>query len=254
MSGEKKIFNENNTMPLYVQVANWLRAKVITGEWPQGHKLQPEIDLAEDLGVSRGTLRKALSILIENHIIEQVHGKGTFVGSAIFEQNWAYKLTTTSEELGWKGIPFRTEVVELKKLKINDERILKLLHLQSDQEVILLRRLRHVSDLPVVLHETYFPAYMFPGMLEIDFSKETMTGTLEDKYQINVTRADHTISALYADRTVASMLRMKHGEPVIYDEHILFDDEDNVIEFTKGWFRGDRFRLKTVVYRDHDRE
>ncbi|MBS3751380.1 MAG: GntR family transcriptional regulator, partial [Anaerolineales bacterium] len=113
MNAETYLFNKKNSLPLYIQVANWIRAKVVTGEWPEGYKLPPEVDLAKDLQISRGTLRHALSILIENHIIEQTHGKGTFVGSAILEQNWAYKLTTTSEELNWMGIPFETEVLKL---------------------------------------------------------------------------------------------------------------------------------------------
>ncbi|MBS3753112.1 MAG: GntR family transcriptional regulator [Anaerolineales bacterium] len=250
MNAETYLFNKKNSLPLYIQVANWIRAKVVTGEWPEGYKLPPEVDLAKDLQISRGTLRHALSILIENHIIEQTHGKGTFVGSAILEQNWAYKLTTTSEELNWMGIPFETEVLKLTQMKVSDERIISLLHLKPEQEIIFLRRLRRIAGLPVVLHETYFPAAMYPGLLKIDFTNETMTGTLENTYDLSVTRADHTISAIYADQSIASILEINHGEPIIYDEHVLFNANDVALEFTKGYFRGDRFRLKTVVYRD----
>ena len=171
MKSPSKLFHKDNALPLYIQVANWIRAKVITGEWPAGHKLPPEVDLAKELNISRGTLRKAMSILIENQIIDQTQGKGTFVGSAILEQDWAYKLTTTSEELNWKGIPFETEVLELKQEKISDQRILNLLNLKPEQEIIRLVRLRRIDGFPVVLHETYFPAAMYPGLLEIDFTE-----------------------------------------------------------------------------------
>ncbi len=250
MKSPSHLFHKENALPLYIQVANWIRAKVITGEWPAGHKLPPEVDLARELNISRGTLRQALSILIENQIIEQTQGKGTFVGSAILEQDWAYKLTTTSEELNWKGIPFETEVLELKQKRISDQRILKLLNLKPDQEIIRLVRLRRIDGFPVVLHETYFPAAMYPGLLEIDFTEETMTGTLENTFNIDVHQADHTISAIFAERSIASSLEIRHGEPIIYDEHVLFDIHGAALEFTKGFFRGDRFRLKTVVYRE----
>ena len=98
------LFDKDKSLPLYIQVANWIRSRVITGIWPQGHKLPPEVELAEQLQISRGTLRKSMEILRKDKIIEQSHGKGTYVGATIFEQNWAYKLTTTSEELNWKGI------------------------------------------------------------------------------------------------------------------------------------------------------
>lgn len=252
MIGISDLFNENNPLPLYIQVANWIRAKIITGEWPSGYKLDSEVDLAVGLNISRGTLRKALSLLIEDQLIDQTHGKGTFVASAILEQNWAYKLTTTSEELNWKGIPFETKVLEFKQKLISDERILSILQMRPDEEVVMLRRLRYISDIPVVLHETYFPAILYPGLLDIDFRTATMTGTIENTYNFNVNQADHTISAIYADRSVASLLNMNHGEPIIYDEHVLFDEKDQILEFTKGYFRGDRFRLKTVAYRNQN--
>jgi DNA-binding GntR family transcriptional regulator len=244
------LFNKKDTLPIYIQVANWIKAKVVTGEWPEGFKLPPEVDLAKQLQISRGTLRQAMAILIENQIIKQVHGKGTFVGSVVFEQDWAYKLTTTSEELNWQGIPFETEVLELIQTQISDDRILSQLEQKPGQETILLKRLRRINGIPVVLHETFFPADLYPNLLEIDFSVETMTETLEKTYGIQVTRAEHSIAAIYADRTIASLLDINHGEPIIYDEHLLFDEKDRPLEFTKGYFRGDRFRLKTVVYRN----
>ncbi len=192
-----------------------------------------------------------MELLSKDQIIEQTHGKGTYVGATIFEQSWAYKLTTTSEELNWSGIPFRTEVIELTKRKIKDSRIIGILNLEStDDEVIILKRLRYVSEIPVVLHETYFPAENYMGMLHLDFTKQTMTGALENILNINVAWAEHTISAIYADSEISKYLKMNNGEPVIYDEHILYNKRDEVIEFTKGWFRGDRFRLKTVVFRE----
>jgi DNA-binding GntR family transcriptional regulator len=248
------LFDKNTSLPLYIQLANGIRVRVITGEWPAGYKLPAEIDLAKKLEVSRGTLRKAIEVLSAEKVIEQFQGKGTFVLATVFEQNWAYKLTSTSEELNWKGIPFRTEVIELCKKTIKNQRILSLLNLSPvHHEVISLKRLRYVSDSPVVLHETYFPAEKYVGLLSIDFTQESMTGVLENQLGVGVTWADHTISAIYAEKEVARLLQLKAGGPVIYDEHILYDDKDQVVEFTKGWFRGDRFRLKTIAYRDKEK-
>lgn len=246
-----KLFDKDKAIPLYIQVANWIRARVITGMWPQGYKLPRETDLADQLQVSRGTLRKALELLTKDKIIEQSHGKGTFIGATIFEQNWAYQLTTTSEELNWEGIPYQIEVIELAKRRINDQRIYEVLSQPSlEERVLVLKRLRYVSEIPVVMHASFFPADKYSKLLEIDFTKETMTGALENILNVRISWAEHTISAIYADSEIATFLQMNDGSPMIYDEHILYDDNDEVVEFTKGWFRGDRFRLKTIVTRD----
>lgn len=244
-------FDRNKSLPLYAQVADWVRARVITGEWSEGYKLPPEVDLAKELGISRGTLRRAMELLIKDQVIVQTQGKGTFVGSTVLEQSWAYKLTTTSEELGSQNIPFRTEVIDLQKKPVNDQRILQILQLpHSENEVIYLKRVRSIKDVPVVVHETYFPAVQYMGLLDFDFSRKSMTGVLEKDLGIEVTWAEHTIAAISSDAEISRYLKLKTGENVIYDEHILYDSSDRVIEFTKGWFRGDRFRLKTVVYRN----
>jgi DNA-binding GntR family transcriptional regulator len=246
-----KQFDKDKSLPLYIQVANWIRSRVITGLWPKGFKLPRETELAEQLEVSRGTLRKAMALLTKDKIIEQTQGKGTFVGATIFEQSWAYKLTTTSEELNWEGIPFRIEVLELAKRRVNDHRIYEILSLLSHQDrVIVLKRLRYVDEIPVVMHTSFFPADKYSELLKIDFTKETMTGALENILDVKVAWAEHTISAIYADSEISKYLQMNDGEPVIYDEHTLYNDKDEVVEFTKGWFRGDRFRLKTIVHRD----
>ncbi len=86
----------------------------------------------------------------------------------------------------------------------------------------------------------------------MDFTTRTMlSDVLEQTYKLRLSRAEHTISAISADHHVGDWLNINVGEPVLYDEHILFDDADNVVEFSKGWFRSDKMHLKTVVYRDN---
>lgn len=247
---EKSLFDKGSSLPLYVQVANWMRSRIITGEWAPGYKLLPEVDLAEKLDVSRGTLRQAISLLIDEKMIEQSQGKGTFVGKAVYEQNWAYKLVSTFEELNGMGIPFKTKVLELRKKEISESRILRKLQLKDlPSSVVYLKRLRLVDSTPVVIHETFFPFDPYIELLDVDFTKKGMTETLEKDLGIELDYADHTISALYPERDIDDLLEAKNGEPIIYNEHVMYSKKGDVVEFTKGWFRGDRFRLKTRVFR-----
>jgi DNA-binding GntR family transcriptional regulator len=244
-------FQRNSSQPLYVQVANWMQGRIITGEWPSGYKLPPEVELAGRFGISRGTLRQAISLLIARRMIEQAQGKGTFVGKAVFEQNWAYKLVSTSEELNWLGIPFDTRVLDLKKKFIHEERVLQKLGIGEPRAaVVYLKRLRLVDGIPVVLHETFFPIEPYQGLLEIDFTQCAMTATLEKTLKVKLFYADHSISAMYAEKEISELLGIQMGEPVIYNEHVMVDASEQAVEFTKAWFRGDRFRLKTRVFRE----
>ena len=244
-------FDCNISQPLYVQVANWLQGHIITGDWPSGYKLPPEVDLAEHLAISRGTLRQAISLLVSKGMIEQTQGKGTFVGRAVLDQNWAYKLVSTSEELNGLGIPFETRALGLEKKWIQDERVLRKLGMgQPRAAVVYLKRLRLVDGIPVVIHETFFPFEPYQSLLEIDFTRRAMTETLEKDLQVKLFYADHSISAMYAEKEIAELLGVPVGEPLIYNEHLMVDASEQAVEFTKAWFRGDRFRLKTRVFRE----
>ncbi len=75
----QQITDEQNHLPKYRQIAKTLRERILNGELPEGTRLPPEPELAEELGVNHLTLRKGLAILAEQSLIAQVQKKGTFV-------------------------------------------------------------------------------------------------------------------------------------------------------------------------------
>jgi GntR family transcriptional regulator len=243
--------NRDSATPVYVQIVNWLTSQIVTGSWQPNHQLQSEPDLAEKLGVSRGSLRKAIGVLVARGMLEQVHGKGTYVRDTVLEHTWASRLVSMSEELNWQGIPFATEVLAQEICDPPESRIAQTLQLAPDAQVLHLLRRRFVNDDPIAVHQTFFPAGEFADLVTVDFTKKTMvTDVLEQMLGLRLAKAEHTISAISADQITGQWLGVSPGEPVIYDEHILYDDSENIVEFTKGWFRGDRMNLKTVVYRE----
>lgn len=249
--GKGPQINRGSAVPVYVQIVNWLTSRIVTGNWQPNHQLQSEPDLADELGVSRGSLRKAIGVLVARGMLEQVHGKGTFVREAVLPQTWASRLISTSEELSAHGIPFTTEVLAQEICEPPEERIAQILDLTADSQVFHLLRRRLINDEPIAVHQTFFPASEFADLVTVDFTTQTMVNdVLEQERKLQLSKADHVISAISADQTTAEWLGINSGEPVLYDEHILYDDSENIVEFTKGWFRGDKMNLKTVVYRE----
>ena len=249
--GHDIYINRKSAVPVYVQITNWLTSQIVSGQWPPHHKLPGEPDLAAEIGVSRGSLRKAIGILVSKGLLEQVHGKGTFVRKTILEQTWASRLTSTAEELNWQGIPFTIEVLAQEICKPHEARILRILQLAPDEQVFHLLRRRFVNKKPFVVHQTFFSAEKFKALLAIDFTTHTMvTDVLEQICGLRLSKAKHTISAISADKRSSEWLGLRVGEPVLYDEHILYDKSGNIIEFSKAWFRGDKMHLKTTVFRE----
>jgi GntR family transcriptional regulator len=65
--------------PLVSQAAAALRARIETGRWQLGDQLPSEPQLATELGISRGTLRESVRLLISDGLLNRKHGVGTFV-------------------------------------------------------------------------------------------------------------------------------------------------------------------------------
>lgn len=67
--------------PIYMQVVEYLRENIASGAWEEASKIPSEVDLMSTLGVSRGSIKKAISKLVDEGLLEQIQGKGTYVKS-----------------------------------------------------------------------------------------------------------------------------------------------------------------------------
>jgi GntR family transcriptional regulator len=68
-----------NPIPLYTQLADILRERIRSGELPPRSLLPSESYLQQEQGVSRGTVRMAISILRDEGLVVTISGRGTFV-------------------------------------------------------------------------------------------------------------------------------------------------------------------------------
>lgn len=66
-------------MPIYVQIVDYVTAHIESGDWPPGHRLPAERDMADRWGVAYLTIRRAMAVLRERGLIVSVQGRGTYV-------------------------------------------------------------------------------------------------------------------------------------------------------------------------------
>lgn len=133
---------------MYLQVAALLRDRIETREWPEHHRLRSEPDLARELGVSRGTLRKALDLLMKEGRLRRVQGRGTYVLPRRFEAPLGSELSTISEELDRIGSGFVTTVLA-QELQPAAAPIAALLDIRGGDTILRLERLRSDDKGPI---------------------------------------------------------------------------------------------------------
>lgn len=79
---------QDSEIPLYMQVSEWVRGKIYKGELSKGDRIPSENQIMEILQVSRGTVKKGVTMLVNEGLLVQVQGKGTFVKKRISLTHW----------------------------------------------------------------------------------------------------------------------------------------------------------------------
>lgn len=234
---------------LYEQIQDWMRNQIVSGAWPEHYKVTAEEELSEKLAVNRGTLRKAISGLVDEGLLITVHGKGTFVASKQLEQPLAESFVTFSEGLIGRGIPFHTSVI-LQEVRTPDPTSASLLNLTTARDAFYMERIRFVAGKPVILLYNHVVNAYCSGIERLDFSRERLFDVLENRYSLLIDWGQRNFEARVATHEVASRLDLQAGDPVMYLQQVSYLKDGTPIELSDIWIRGDTFRLSAQVKRN----
>jgi len=240
--------DQNGPEPIYEQIKNWIQEQIIFGVWPERYKLLAEADLAAELQVSRGTVRKAIADLTEEGLLVRSHGRGTFVAPGALEQPLAERMVTFSEDLISRGIPFKTEVLE-QRVVAAAGRVVQQLNVEPGQELFFLKRLRLVEDAPLIVLHNYVLYEACPGIEQLDFTHVRLFEALENHFGLQIDHGRRTFQAQAADAETAAALLLVEGDPVMHIEQQTCLTDNHLIEFSNLWLRGDQFKLSAMVQR-----
>ena len=151
--------DRRSPVPLYYQVAKQLEHAIASGEVSPGFKLDNEISLADQLGLSRPTMRRAIQELVDKGLLVRRRGVGTQVVHGRISRPVA--LTSLYDDLTTGHQRPRTDVLANEVLQCTDE-VAAVLAVRPGSNVLYLRRLRFTHDEPLAVMENYLPEDLIP--------------------------------------------------------------------------------------------
>lgn len=235
--------------PLHDQISALFRQRVVSGRWPPHTRLPSEPEIAQALQVARGTVRRATRSLIDEGLLVQHQGRGTFVGPPVMEQSFAQEIISTAEALDRDGLRYETTVISQVREAAAD-RVAGHLHLADDQaEVVALRRVRAVDGVAMFVLDNYVVASRCPGLETANLTARPLFTVLEQDHGVIVDGVQRTFQAQIATRPIAELLSISVGSPVLYLEQVSYDKASDPIEYSDVWIRGDRLRLSAWLRR-----
>jgi DNA-binding GntR family transcriptional regulator len=235
-------------VPLHAQISAAMRREIRSGAWPAHYRLAAEPDLAASFRVSRGTLRRALRTLIEEGLLVQVRGRGTFVVSPALEQTIGQELLSLTEGLAREGVTATTTVISQGVARPPDS-VAGLLGLGGSQSALHLVRTIEIDGSPVAYLSNWVRSDICPGIEGHDFTRGSLFGTLEGEYGLHIAVGRRTFEAQGASGEAAERLRLAPGAPVLYLEQVTYLDDGRQIEYSDVWIRGDRLKLTSLLTR-----
>jgi GntR family transcriptional regulator len=235
------VLHRDSAVPLYVQLEEILRAKIVSGEWQPNQRIPSENELNRIYGLSRMTARGVLTKLVNDGLLFRVPGKGTYVAPMkISAISPAYR--GMREQLEAMGFETTTQVLHA-GLEQPSGTVRERLQLGAGQDVYAIHRLRSVRGEPISLHHSYVPSHLAPGLDARDTAGEQLCVVLERDYGLGMRRVTEHLEATSARRDHGDLLGISVGAPVLRLEDVISDARGLVFEYSEILFRGDKIRI-----------
>lgn len=235
---------QKNNVPLYFQLEQILKSKILMGEFLPGEQIPTEKDLCDTFKVSTITARQAVLNLVNEGLLIRKQGKGTFVTESLsrIKNIKTLHLRGDIDDIIPEGLSSqKVKVLEISKIK-TPRRIAEILGKTPNEEVIQIRRVRSDGNIPLSYIKNYLPVEIGEKISEEDLKISPMLDILRNKLKIPLTGGIQYVEAIVADYDIASALSISISSPVLYLETTFFAKQKKTVEFVQTFYRPDQFR------------
>ena len=220
---------DKGSISLYMQIKDLLVTKIGNGDWLPGSIIPSEINLAQEFGVSQGTVRKAITELVENNVLTRKQGRGTFVSTHDSQRSLFYFFHITDNQ-GHKVLP-DSRVLRCRQKQATRKEAAKL-NLAVGTRVIRIERVRNFSAKPTMIETITLAADSFAdlgsnGKLELP---NTLYELYEKQYGITIHSAEEQLRAVAASKHDAAMLNLDVGTPLLEIERVALTLDKKPVE------------------------
>ena len=228
--------------PLYKQVYAVLVQRIAEGAWRPAQALPSEHELAGELGVSQGTVRKAMDALAAENLILRQQGKGSYVAEHTQEHALFrfFRLARPSPDRG--RITPQLGEEKLRRRPANETERSRL-ELRKNAQVIELRRTRLIDEIPKVIEKIILPLGLFPGIDKQQALPNTLYSLYQGVYGVSIAVAKEELRAVLANKGDAKELQIEPGTPLLQIDRIAVALDGQPVEW-----RVSRCDTRDIVY------
>lgn len=232
-------------VPLKVQVADGLR-ELIRNEYPNGERIPTEYELADMLGVSRGTVSQALSMLTSEGLVLRKQGSGTFTNPNILRlsvrADRPFQINGLIESAGYSP---SVDLIE-HEVSSADEEIAALLEIPVRSDVLVVRRVFLADDEPAVFLVDRLSNDILTVAYETEDLEKLLFHVLPDRCGVHLSYTLSNLIPSVATEEVADLLKINPGTPLLRCNDTHYDTENRPIVYSTVYYSDKKLRFSVM--------
>ncbi len=241
---DKNMHNNLSTpLPKYHRIKEIMLERINEGIWTHDMLIPSETDLGKEFGVSRITVRRAVSDLAHEGKLRTVQGKGTFVAKPKLPERFVQRAFGIYEDMERRGLQLSTEVLRFEVIPAPGD-VANTLGLKREEHVYVLVRLRSVQNEKLLISTTYIPEMLCPNLQGEEINSGSLYTLLRTKYRLIIARGQRSLEAVAAGPWEAKLLDIALSSPLLRLDSVAYLKDGQAFEYSQTLHRGDRARVE----------
>lgn len=229
----------------YGKLATAIKERILRGEWRAGQMLPSESALSQEYGVALGTIRQAMSLLVQDGILQRQQGKGTFVTRGLDGPSMLRFFRFNPAEDG--VISPQSTILQTRLREPSAQEALTF-ERPSKYKVLQFERLRSINDEPCLLESVVVPLPLFGPLLELELQEwdDLLYPMYQRRCGVIVNHVQDCLSFSHLNSTQARRLKLTSGHPCVLVERKAYDISNRCIEIRTT--RGDAYSFTYTAH------
>ena len=233
--------------PLYIRAEEALGALLESGTYQPGDQLPPEPELAQQLGISRSTLREVMRTFEERGLITRRQGVGTFVNqpSPLIIEGGLETLESVDTLVRRRGITIQTRDLRIKE-KLATPDLAQVLNVAEGDPLTVVTRTKIAAGQPVAYMADTLPT----SIVSVEYMQAGFEGSVLDylltRSDLAVAHVRADILPVCADEDRSTHLKLEPGTPLLLLEETLYTASGGIIGFSRNYFVPGFFKFHVV--------
>jgi len=237
-------------IPLYFRVESFLKNRILSGQLEPASKLPTEDELIHHFGVSRITIRNALSHLEKEGLIVRHRSKGSFVSEKI-PMKKQFIFTSEVRDLISDAKKYQTKPLSIHTEKVGNTKVPKVINefftLTNEDEICSIKRIRQSNNIPIYYIENFMASDVARHLTLKDLAEKPLLEILKKRIGLTIGRGEMYIEAIPADSDIASIIQCETFDPLFFVQIFYWFPNGDPFEVVNRYVRADYFKYRVEL-------